>query len=207
MRPFVSGGAIAGSKNLHFGMRIVRKPDHVMNNIVIPLYILSIMVCLSFLIPPTSGERVGYIITIQLAVTFINQTVQEKGPATGDLNPPMLFMFIRYVTGLCIASLLQTVIYFFYHKQDGSSTSRPLSGKKILHRFTTRKVQSITSHSDIDDLKVNMIHFITQYIGLVRSAAKFNNKQSYLSRLLKYYFNQLLFRTLMLSQIVKYVHG
>ena len=157
-RQFISGGAIAGSKISNFGMRIVRKPDHVMNNIVIPLYILSIMACLSFLIPPTSGERVGYIITIQLAVTFINQTVQEKGPASGDLNPPMLFTFIRYVTGLCVASLLQTVLYFLYHKQDGSS-SIPLSGKTLLHRFTTRKTRSITSHSDIDDLNVNMNHF------------------------------------------------
>ena len=44
---------------------VARKYNHALSNIVIPIYILSILVCFCYLIPPDSGERMSYLITIQ----------------------------------------------------------------------------------------------------------------------------------------------
>ena len=68
----------------------------------------------SFLIPATYGERVGFVITTQLAVTFIMSTVEQQAAPSGDLNSPKLYAFVRYVTFLCIISLIDTL--FFLHQ-------------------------------------------------------------------------------------------
>lgn len=155
-------GTIPGIQLVSFCAIIVRKPDHILSNIVVPLYILSIMACMSLLMPPKSGERIGYIITVQLALTFISQTVQEKGPSSGDLPPPKLFNFIRYVTGLCVMSLMETVMYLYNEKPDGSNAMTSIV-KLLLSCIQcgqrgNRKIDEIKSRRDsvisVDDIEV-----------------------------------------------------
>ena len=156
---------ISGFELMMFVFRIVRKPDHLMTNIVIPLYVLSIMACVSFLMPPKSGEPIGYIITVQLALTFVSQTVQEKGPPTGDLPPPKLFAIIQYITTLCILSLLGTVVLLYSEKQDESdgmtSVVRNLRSCKECRERGNRKIDKSTirrdSVSSADDIEVGPI--------------------------------------------------
>ena len=109
--PLSMPGLIPGSKYYVFVMEFVRKYDHFRKNIIIPLYILSIMAIISFLIPPKSGERIGYVITIQLALTFISKTVEEESPPSGDFPQPKILSFVTYVTIICILSMMETIGY------------------------------------------------------------------------------------------------
>ena len=71
-------------------INIVRKPDHLTSNILVPIYILACVVCLSYLINATGGERIGLIITVELAIVFVTTLVEEHAAPAGDLPPPMI---------------------------------------------------------------------------------------------------------------------
>ena len=55
----------AGSQEVLVAFLVVRKPEHAISNILIPCYILSLLICIAYLVKPTEGERVSYLITIQ----------------------------------------------------------------------------------------------------------------------------------------------
>ena len=86
---------------------LVRKPDHAVMNIVVPVYILAVLATCSFLIPANEGERIGYIITIHLAIVFIMSMVEEQAAPSGDFPRPKLFGMINFVNGLSLFSFLE----------------------------------------------------------------------------------------------------
>ena len=90
---------IPGNQDYYFFFNVSRKFGHAMANVVIPLYFLSFCACLSFLIPATCGERLGFVITIQLAVTFATQMIEQEAAPSGDFPQPVIFGFVQYVIG------------------------------------------------------------------------------------------------------------
>ena len=56
-----------GTQGFNTALLVARKPTHFMLNIVIPCYILASLVCISYLLDSGSGERIGYLITIQVS--------------------------------------------------------------------------------------------------------------------------------------------
>lgn len=77
-----------------------------MLNIIIPIYILSFMSCCSFLIPVGGGERLGFVMTIQLGVIFTMTMIESKVAPSGEFAKPLIFGFIYYVDVLCAVSLI-----------------------------------------------------------------------------------------------------
>jgi hypothetical protein len=72
-------------------MKMVRKPRYFLFNVLIPIYLLALGVCFSFLIPAKSGERIGYIITIQLAIIFLSGLISANAsPPSGDADLPLI---------------------------------------------------------------------------------------------------------------------
>ena len=128
----------SGLKVHLFLVKITRKPWHAMANIVTPLYLLSFMACLSFLIPATGGERVGLVVTVCLAVVFVTATIESAAAPSGDMKPPELFKFIRYVTWLCVVSLCDAIFYL-YHQEKGGL----ILPKWIINLFSNKCIQSI----------------------------------------------------------------
>ena len=62
--------------------------------------------------------RLGFIITIFLAIAFIMQMVESEAAPSGDQPSPRIFKFIHFILILCMVSLLDT-IYFLYHIEEG----------------------------------------------------------------------------------------
>lgn len=110
-----------GSQILELTMLAVRKPTHALMNIVYPAYILSVLTCMSYLIGVGQGERVGLIITTQLAVIFINSLVEEQAAPAGDAKGPILCDFVQFVTCHCICALVETIVVLHFYS-DGNCT-------------------------------------------------------------------------------------
>ena len=83
-----------------------------MANVVIPLYFLSLCACLSFLIPATCGERVGFVITVQLAVAFATIQVEQEAAPSGDLPRPLLSSFVQYVIGTDFSNIIKAILKY-----------------------------------------------------------------------------------------------
>ena len=96
-------------------IQIIRKPAHAMLNIIIPIYLLAVMSCCSFLMPFAGGERFGFVMTIQLGLVFSMTLVESELPPSGDQPTPMIYVFIYFVNGLCLLSFLTAVL------SDGSA--------------------------------------------------------------------------------------
>ena len=86
-----------------------------MLNIIIPIYLLAVMSCCSFLMPFAGGERFGFVMTIQLGLVFSMTLVESELPPSGDQPTPMIYVFIYFVNGLCLLSFLTAVF------SDGSA--------------------------------------------------------------------------------------
>ena len=83
----------------------MRKPNHEMANVIMPIYILAAMGCFSFLVPANGGERISFIMTILLGMILSIMMIESRAPPSGDHPTPMIFNFIYYVYALRWAHL------------------------------------------------------------------------------------------------------
>ena len=106
---------LPGAQKVCLFFAISRKPEHAVRTILMPTYALSLVVCLSYMLNATSGERVGLIIAVQLAIVFIITLVEANAAPPGDYNPPIILGFIMFVTVHCIIAFVETIaIIYFY---------------------------------------------------------------------------------------------
>ena len=126
---------IPGNQDYYFFFNVSRKFGHAMANVVIPLYFLSFCACLSFLIPATCGERLGFVITIQLAVTFATQMIEQEAAPSGDFPQPVIFGFVQYVIGK------ECILWFWSHLRRINQMSI-LRKSCVLYRYWTRRFLS-----------------------------------------------------------------
>lgn len=62
-----------------------------------PIYVLAYCTCLSFLIPANGGERIGFIITVHLAVVFMLPLIDDLTAPSGDFPRPIIIFLIFYI--------------------------------------------------------------------------------------------------------------
>ena len=77
--------------------------------VIFPIYLLSCMNSLSFLIPADSGERISLLMTIQLGVVFSVTLVEAKTAPSGTFPAPKIFWFVYYVLGTGLFSLVVVI--------------------------------------------------------------------------------------------------
>ena len=70
-----------------FIVYISRKPHYFLITLVSPCVLLSSLMCLVFLLPPESGEKITFHITVVLSFTFFQVTLAEQMPQTSDFYP------------------------------------------------------------------------------------------------------------------------
>lgn len=89
-----------------FGFLLERKPLFVVINLLSPVVFMSFMNVLIFLIPPESGERISYSITVQLAIAVFLTLLGDNLPKTS--NPMSILSF--YLLSILIVSLCITLV-------------------------------------------------------------------------------------------------
>ena len=58
-----------------------------MVNLVVPCSLIALMVLLSFILPPESGERIGLGITVLMAMAIFQELTSAKLPADSEYIP------------------------------------------------------------------------------------------------------------------------
>ena len=99
--------------------RLERKSLYVIVNIVLPIFILSILNNFVFMLPAESGERVSYAITVLLAIgvfmTIVNDTLPKKSEPLPIISYYLMIDLIQSAL-TCLFTILNLRIY---HKDGG----------------------------------------------------------------------------------------
>lgn len=113
--------AASGVNNLAFWFTLKRKSKFVMTNVVLPIIFLAVLNILVFAIPADAGERIGFSVTMLLALAVFLTLVGDNVPKTSAPMP----IFSSYLMAVLVLSLLICVAVIinlrFHHKGENSS--------------------------------------------------------------------------------------
>ncbi|XP_061186421.1 neuronal acetylcholine receptor subunit alpha-3-like [Saccostrea echinata] len=106
-------------------------------NMILPIVFVGLLNILVFLLPALSGERVGYSITVLLAIAVFQTIAFEKLPSVSKPNLPLLC--IKLLTDLILSALVMTftiMTLYFYHMPESRNVP---SGVACVTRFVLCK--------------------------------------------------------------------
>ena len=96
-------------------LHLQRRPEYYALNILAPIFLLCFLNPFVFLLPPESGERISYTVTIFLSLAVFMTLFSDTMPKSSE---PMsrisyfLLIAMTYSTVLCIVAILLMRIYY-----------------------------------------------------------------------------------------------
>ena len=102
-----------------FIFKMKRRPDFFFVNVILPFAMMGVLNLLVFILPHESGERVGYSITILLAISVFLTITADHLPQTSYPTVPLLS--IKLLVDMVISSfvLLFTILTIrFYNMEE-----------------------------------------------------------------------------------------
>lgn len=141
-----------------FSLNLKRRALFFVTNLLIPVFTMLILNTLVFILPPSSGERVGYSITCLLALAVFLTYVSEGLPQVSKPMPVMGYVLTVY---LLISALIcvETIFILRLHHKDENEQMSPFFTKiyNILTCSTCKKrsgaVETSSSHIDLEKVK------------------------------------------------------
>ncbi|XP_078589983.1 neuronal acetylcholine receptor subunit alpha-10-like [Branchiostoma floridae x Branchiostoma japonicum] len=109
--------------NIELHVHLTRRRLFYIINMVVPCLDLLVLNLAAFYIPPDSGERLGFTITVLLSLVVFQQLLTTQLPATST-STPMLGQFFTATIVLVTISLLITILVL--RLSHPSHPSRPL---------------------------------------------------------------------------------
>ena len=95
------------SPNVTITYHLKRNPRYMIVNFLVPLFVLALLNPLVFLLPANSGERIGYSVTIMLALSVYMTLLEEYLPKNSDRIPLITYIImIWYILGAVTVSVL-----------------------------------------------------------------------------------------------------
>ena len=111
-----------------FSIELKRIPTYYLINLIAPVCLLSLLNVCVFILPPESGERVGFSITCFLSFVVLLNIVMSFIPASSaNLAHLCYYTFIMMVFS-CGMSLATVVTLWIHHKPDTSAIPVVLRG-------------------------------------------------------------------------------
>ena len=104
-----------------FTVRLERKPQYVLINVIFPILFLCLLNILVFLLPAESGERISYAITALLAIAVYMTIVSDNLPKTSEPVPIISYLLL---VCLCVSALMAVVAVLnmkLFHKNSATS--------------------------------------------------------------------------------------
>ena len=103
---------------LEIELFLKRRPNFFLVNMVLPIATMGVLNLLVFLLPP-SGDRVGYCLTVLLAICVFLTIAADNLPKTS--YPNMSFLCIKLLCDMITSSCVLFFVVLglrFYHKDD-----------------------------------------------------------------------------------------
>ena len=172
------------SMQVLFGrISVVRKPTHMVYNIVSPIYILGVLASLTFsykglwsltifgnfllnenIDQKIANERgrLNLIISIQLSVLFLTHLIEDNASPSGDLPAPRINGFVRYVCLICLAAFVETVFILHFRNQGDlifpDCILKFVRGRRIASMWGDRE------HTEVASDRIGRSLFIMKFI-------------------------------------------
>ncbi|CAC5417146.1 unnamed protein product [Mytilus coruscus] len=108
-----------GLQLLEFSMKLKRNPMFFVLNLILPICVMIILNIFVFLLPPESGERVGYAVTVLLAIAVFLTISSDNLPATS--SPRISSISLLLFTDVVISAVIVLMVILslrYYHRED-----------------------------------------------------------------------------------------
>ncbi|XP_061164531.1 acetylcholine receptor subunit beta-like [Saccostrea echinata] len=99
---------------LNFIFTLKRRTTFHLLNTVLPMFLLASMVCFVFKLPVDSGEKLGYSLTVLLAIAVYLTLVADNIPTTSTYTS-YLSVYLNVMLGIAVASSLLTIFVINIH--------------------------------------------------------------------------------------------
>ncbi|XP_060072886.1 neuronal acetylcholine receptor subunit beta-4-like [Ylistrum balloti] len=101
-----------------FSITVKRKPQYILNNVVLPIVMLSLLSVFVFTLPVDCGEKMGYIMTVYLAFAVFLTIVSASLPVSSSMS--LLSMYLISLLCLGTAIVCITTLELRIHYRDNS---------------------------------------------------------------------------------------
>ncbi|XP_046358988.1 acetylcholine receptor subunit alpha-like isoform X1 [Haliotis rufescens] len=130
-KPYLYNGLVYST--ITYTVSIQRRPAFFMLTLFFPCFLLSSMSILGFLLPPTSGEKVGLQVTLLLSLTvFLFLTIDTLPPNSEPL-PLMCVYFVLVIMIATTSCVLAVIVQKIHLKSKQGWKVPPLARTVIIH--------------------------------------------------------------------------
>ena len=133
---------------------------------ILPCVVMILLVVLNFIIPPDSGERISFCITILLSMSVYLLMLANSLPETSD-DVAMLGVYYMITILLIAFSLVGTVVVLRCHFAENKPPERLVKfAKFVLRRKVQQPTNTVSVHASdkavIRDQEGNVVSKLTQ---------------------------------------------
>ncbi|XP_059158988.1 acetylcholine receptor subunit delta-like [Physella acuta] len=121
-----------------------RRPDFLLLNIILPVVLLSFLNLMVFVIPVDSGEKIGYGITVLLALTVYMSIVSNMLPSS-SLSTPRLTLYLFILLIFSMLTVIDSIVIVFIdnlEEKEVAHLKAKANFRSALHYFTNFKTAS-----------------------------------------------------------------
>jgi len=137
-------------QRLYFYLQLKRQPMFFVLNLILPICLMSILNIFVFFLPADSGERVGYAITVLLAIAVFLTISSDSLPATS--NPRISTISFLLFTDVIISAIIVILVIIglrFYHRTDKSKVSN--TARQFVKFMRCLRCKCSTEKTNTDD--------------------------------------------------------
>ncbi|KAL3864393.1 hypothetical protein ACJMK2_006080 [Sinanodonta woodiana] len=122
-----------GKSGITYSITLKRKPLYYLLNIIFPIVLLALLNVMVFVLPGSSGEKTGYIMTMFLSFAIFLTIIAKELPTTSD-KVSFFGIYVFLIAFKCSLIVLLTVLQIrFYDRNPDSRVPSYL--KKLVHRM------------------------------------------------------------------------
>ncbi|XP_062614402.1 neuronal acetylcholine receptor subunit alpha-3-like [Saccostrea cucullata] len=145
-----------------------RVPTFQMINMILPIMLVGLLNILVFLLPAQSGERVGYSITVLLAIAVFQTIAFDHLPNVS--KPNLSLLCIKLLADLILSALVMTftiMTLYFYHMPDSRKVPPCLAAvtRFVLCRTCRRSKVNDTLNESFDNYVMRSGIGITDFVS------------------------------------------
>ena len=101
-----------------FKFNLKRNSGFYLLNLILPICVLGILNLFVFLLPPESGERVGYSITVLLSIVVFLTITSSSLPGTSEPRMPTIFLLLTGYVVISVLIVISVIIGLRFYLRD-----------------------------------------------------------------------------------------
>ncbi|KAI8798813.1 neuronal acetylcholine receptor subunit beta-4 [Biomphalaria glabrata] len=147
-----TGVTSMSSVRLKFTLK--RRPQFLFINILLPAVFLSFLNIMVFVIPVESGEKISYVITVQMALSVFLSMVSSMLPSSSLTMPTVIvYLFILLIISMLtvIDSIITVHLYHLETKEDLQQKTKEQFKRAADKVVSIKKIMSAISKPEVND--------------------------------------------------------